>query len=45
MKKLGIPVATSLAGGYQRDENGGIKPVLEIHDNTLLECHRVLTEY
>ncbi len=45
MKKLGIPVATSLAGGYQRDENGSIKPVLEIHDNTLRECHRVLTEY
>ena len=45
MKKLGIPVATSLAGGYQRDENGSINPVLEIHDNTLRECHRVLTEY
>jgi len=45
MKKMGIPVATSLAGGYQRDEHGGIGPVLELHNNTLRECYRVLTEY
>lgn len=45
LKKMGIPVATSLAGGYQFDENGGIGPVLEIHNNTLRECYRVITEY
>lgn len=31
---LGIPVAWNLAGGYQRDENGGISKVLEIHLET-----------
>ncbi|MEN9827220.1 MAG: hypothetical protein RI953_2965 [Pseudomonadota bacterium] len=45
MKEFGIPVATSLAGGYQRDDSGGIRPVLELHDNTLIECHRVENEY
>jgi acetoin utilization deacetylase AcuC-like enzyme len=45
MKEFGIPVATSLAGGYQRDEEGGIGPVLELHNNTLIECHRVQEEY
>ena len=45
MKEFGIPVATSLAGGYQRDSNGEISPVLELHNNTLIECHRVMTEY
>ncbi|MEO8184278.1 MAG: hypothetical protein ABI895_36115 [Deltaproteobacteria bacterium] len=38
---LGVPVAWNLAGGYQRDADGGISKVLEIHDNTLLECARV----
>jgi acetoin utilization deacetylase AcuC-like enzyme len=35
---LGIPIAWNLAGGYQVDSNGGIQPVLEIHNNTMLEC-------
>lgn len=35
---MGVPVAWDLAGGYQRDELGGIAPVLEIHDNTMREC-------
>jgi acetoin utilization deacetylase AcuC-like enzyme len=35
LRKMGIPVAWNLAGGYQRDESGGIRPVLDIHDNTL----------
>ena len=26
----------NLAGGYQRDAGGGIRPVLDIHDNTLV---------
>jgi acetoin utilization deacetylase AcuC-like enzyme len=36
LRLLGIPVAWNLAGGYQRDENDSIRPVLDIHDNTLL---------
>ena len=36
LQRLGIPVAWNLAGGYQRDEDGGIRPVLDIHDNTLV---------
>lgn len=35
LRKMGIPVAWNLAGGYQRDSSGGIRPVLDIHDNTL----------
>jgi acetoin utilization deacetylase AcuC-like enzyme len=35
LRKMGIPVAWNLAGGYQRDASGGIRPVLDIHDNTL----------
>ena len=35
---LGVPVAWNLAGGYQRDEDGGIRPVLAIHDQTLRAC-------
>jgi acetoin utilization deacetylase AcuC-like enzyme len=31
---LKVPVAVSLAGGYQRDESGSIRPVLDLHDNT-----------
>lgn len=45
MKNLNIPVATSLAGGYQRDKNGSINAVIELHNNALRECHRVLSEY
>jgi acetoin utilization deacetylase AcuC-like enzyme len=41
LKAAGVPVAWNLAGGYQRDPDGGISKVLEIHDNTLLECARV----
>lgn len=34
---LDIPVCTSLAGGYQRDQQGSIRPVLDLHDITLIE--------
>jgi acetoin utilization deacetylase AcuC-like enzyme len=34
-----IPLAWNLAGGYSRDEQGTIAPVLAIHDATLEECH------
>lgn len=33
-KQLGIPLAWNLAGGYQRDKDGGISKVLAIHLNT-----------
>jgi acetoin utilization deacetylase AcuC-like enzyme len=36
LKQLGVPVAWNLAGGYQRDADGGIRPVLDIHDHTML---------
>jgi acetoin utilization deacetylase AcuC-like enzyme len=36
LKRLSVPVAWNLAGGYQLDENGGIRPVLDIHDNTMI---------
>lgn len=35
LRKMSIPVAWNLAGGYQRDAAGTIRPVLDIHDNTL----------
>jgi acetoin utilization deacetylase AcuC-like enzyme len=31
----GRPLVWNLAGGYQRDADGGIKPVLKLHRNTL----------
>lgn len=33
-RALDVPVAWNLAGGYQRDERGGIAPVLAIHAAT-----------
>jgi acetoin utilization deacetylase AcuC-like enzyme len=41
---LGLPLVWNLAGGYQRDRNGGITPVLEIHRNTALEHRRVFCQ-
>jgi acetoin utilization deacetylase AcuC-like enzyme len=35
---MGLPVAWNLAGGYQRDADGGIGPVLAIHRNTMRAC-------
>ena len=40
---LGVPIAWNLAGGYQVDSSGAIPAVLEIHNNTLLECAAVYT--
>ncbi len=40
-RAMGLPVAWNLAGGYQRDATGGIRPVLDIHDNTLIEAGKV----
>lgn len=39
--RLNIPLAWNIAGGYQRDEQQSISPVLKLHDNTLLECAKV----
>lgn len=33
-RRLGIPLAWNLAGGYQRDESGSILPVLRLHEQT-----------
>lgn len=41
LKKMGIPVAWNLAGGYQTERDGSIPKVLEIHDNTMRECVNV----
>ena len=35
---LGVPIAWNLAGGYQEDKGGGIQAVLDIHNNTMIEC-------
>ena len=40
----GIPVAWNLAGGYQRDAEGSISPVLEIHRTTALHALAVFQE-
>lgn len=40
-KRLNIPVAWNLAGGYQRDSDGTINPVLQIHNGTLEACRDV----
>jgi len=39
--KLGVPIAWNLAGGYQVDISGAIPDLLEIHNNTMLECAAV----
>jgi acetoin utilization deacetylase AcuC-like enzyme len=40
--ELGIPVCFCLAGGYQRDADGGISKVLELHRATVEEAIQVL---
>ena len=36
LRRLSIPVAWNLAGGCRRDAAGSIRPVLDIHDNTMV---------
>ena len=43
LKSLGVPVVWNLAGGYQRDDDGGISKVLLIHDNTMRACAHTFT--
>lgn len=40
-RAMGLPIAWNLAGGYQRDAAGTIRPVLDIHDASLQECAAV----
>ena len=40
-KAMQVPVAWNLAGGYQRDDQHGIRPVLDLHDNTMRACVQV----
>lgn len=34
----GVPIVWNLAGGYKRDAQGTIEPVLALHRNTMLAC-------
>jgi acetoin utilization deacetylase AcuC-like enzyme len=47
-QKLGLPIAWNLAGGYQERRAAAgaerLRPVLDIHDNTMRECVRAFTE-
>ena len=40
LRQIDVPVVWNLAGGYQVELDGTIPKVLEIHDNTALECWR-----
>jgi len=40
-KDMGIPVVWNLAGGYQRDEQGTIEPVLALHRQTMDICAQI----
>jgi acetoin utilization deacetylase AcuC-like enzyme len=43
-RDLGVPIAWNLAGGYQRDADGGIAPVLAIHAATAREAVAVFLD-
>lgn len=38
LRQMNKPVVWNLAGGYQVERDGSIPKVLEIHDNTAIEC-------
>jgi acetoin utilization deacetylase AcuC-like enzyme len=40
-KKMSIPLVWNLAGGYQKDSQGSIEPVLKCHRNTMYECLKI----
>lgn len=42
-KDKNIPIVWNLAGGYQKDNNGTIEPVLKCHRNTMAECIKIYT--
>jgi len=35
-REIGVPICTSLAGGYQVRKDGSLDPVLRLHDATLV---------
>lgn len=37
-KELGIPITWTLAGGYQKDKDGGCSYVIKLHANTFNAC-------
>jgi acetoin utilization deacetylase AcuC-like enzyme len=37
-RRHGVPIVWNLAGGYQRDDQGGIAPVLALHRATMQAC-------
>ena len=41
IKEQGIPCVWNLAGGYKRDEQGSIAPVLKLHNQTAEACCRI----
>lgn len=43
--RLGIPVVWNLAGGYQREDDGSIPKVLEIHENTARASLAAMTRF
>jgi len=40
--RMNKPIAISLAGGYQRDTNGDISKVLNLHNNTILAAYNYI---
>lgn len=40
-KRLGVPVVFNLAGGYQRDADGGLSSIVRLHLNTFSAALRV----
>lgn len=40
-KELNIPITWTLAGGYQRDADGGCSYVIKLHENTFKACKEV----
>ncbi len=40
-KELNIPITWTLAGGYQKDKDGGCSYVLKLHMNTFDACRKV----
>lgn len=43
-KELNIPITWTLAGGYQRDADGGCSNVIKLHANTFKACKEVYGE-
>ena len=43
-KNNDIPIVWNLAGGYQKDNDGTIEPILSIHRNTMATCLQVFSQ-